>query len=84
MPDTTSGIFFCKEDAVGTANASRKEEIAHQVLEILRRPENATKGGLEKAVTMLRDSACFEEELNRFHEYVKGLPGAKVESKGDR
>lgn len=69
---------------MGKANANRKEEIARRVLEILRRPENATKGGLEKAVTTLRDSACFEEELNRFHEYVKGLPGAKIESQEDR
>ena len=57
---------------MGTANASRKEEIAHRVLEILRRPENATKGGLEKAVTMLRDSACLRRNSTVSTNMLKG------------
>ena len=65
------------------ANANRKKEIADRVLEILRQPDVVEKGGLEKAVAMLHDSACFKKELSRFYRYVQGLQGAKVESQGD-
>jgi hypothetical protein len=63
---------------------STKRKVADRVLEILRQADVATPGTIEKAVAMLHDSACFEEELCRFYRYVQELPGAKAESEGDR
>jgi hypothetical protein len=82
------GIFqnFCflrKMPVMGNTKESTKRKVADRVLEILRRPDVATTGIIEKAVAMLHDSACFEEELSRFYRYVQELPGAKAESEGD-
>jgi hypothetical protein len=69
---------------MGNTKESTKRKVADRVLEILRQPDVATTGTIEKAVAMLHDSACFEEELSLFYRYVEELPGAKAESEGDR
>lgn len=69
---------------MGNKKERFKREVADRVLQILRQPDEIEKSDLEKALALLHESACFEEELSLFYRYVQGLPGAKIESQGDR